>query len=209
MTTKARSTKTTAKKSRSNGSPSKSRSTKSSGNKKQKTLEELLEDNLKDIYSAEMQLIEALPEMADAAYNSELQRAFLKHLEQTKKQFQRLENIFEQFDLDPDEVETCEAMQGLIDEGNKIIEEYEESHVRDSALIIAAQKIEHYEIAAYGSLCELSDVLGYSNIHDLLGRTLEEEESTDEILTEIAVAINDEAKEMSDEEMEHEDDNLS
>jgi|SRR5688572_13139028 len=207
MTTKARS-KTTAKKSRSNTNSPKSRTTKSSNGKKHKTLEELLEDNLKDVYSAELQLIDALPEMADAAHNSELQQAFTNHLEQTKRHLSRLEKVFDKFEIDTDEVETCKAMEGLIEEGKKIINEYEESHVRDSALIIGAQKIEHYEIAAYGSLCELADVLGYSNLHDLLGRTLDEEETTDEELTEIAAAINDEAREMSEGEMEHEDDNF-
>lgn len=209
MATKSRSTRTTAKKSRSNNSNRKNGS--SGAGKKQKTLEELLEDNLKDIYSAEVQLLDALPEMADAAQNEELQNAFTKHYEETLKQVSRLDKVFERFEINPSEVEVCKAMEGLIEEGKKIIEEYEESPVRDSALIIGAQKIEHYEIAAYGSLCELADVLGYSNLHDLLGRSLDEEETTDEDLTEIAVAINDEARELSEsdkedtEEMEAED----
>ncbi|MDQ3052199.1 MAG: ferritin-like domain-containing protein [Bacteroidota bacterium] len=194
MTSKSRASKTPAKKSGSNAQYNK----KSNAGKKQKTLDELLEDNLKDIYSAEVQLLEALPEMADAAQNEDLQDAFTNHYEQTLKQVSRLEKIFDRFDIDISEVEPCEAMAGLIAEGKKIIEEYEESPVRDSALIIGSQKIEHYEIASYGSLCELADVLGYSNLHDLLGRSLDEEENTDELLTEIASDINDEAKEMSD-----------
>jgi ferritin-like metal-binding protein YciE len=196
-------TKTTSKKSGSQQQHS--RDSKSSSGKKQKTLQDLLEDNLKDVYSAEMQLIDALPLMASAAHNPELQEAFSNHLQQTIKHFSNLEKILSQFEIDTNEIETCKAMKGLIEEGKKIIEEYEESHIRDSALIIGAQKIEHYEIAAYGSLCELADVLGYSNLHDLLGQTLDEEESTDEELSEIAVAINDEAKEMSDGEKEHQD----
>jgi len=206
MTTKTRS-KTTAKKTRSR--TTKSQSTKKSGENNEVSLHKLLEDNLKDMYSAEMQLVDALPEMAEAAHNTELEQAFTNHLEQTKTHFSRLEKILEKLDIDTEKIEKCAAMEGLIKENKKLIEEYEESHIRDSALIIGAQKIEHYEIAGYGSLCELADVLGYSNLHDLLGQTLNEEETTDEELTEVAVAINDEAKEMSDGETEYEDENLS
>ncbi len=194
MTSKSRTSEIPAKKSGSKAQYAK----KSSAGKKQKTLDELLEDNLKDIYSAEVQLLDAIPEMADAAQNEELQNAFTLHYEQTLKQVSRLEKVFDRFEIDISDIEPCEAMAGLIEEGKKIIEEYEESPVRDSALIIGSQKIEHYEIAAYGSLCELADVLGYSNLHDLLGRSLDEEENTDELLSEIASDINDEAKEMSD-----------
>jgi ferritin-like metal-binding protein YciE len=97
------------------------------------------------------------------------------------------------------EGETCKAMEGLIEEGQKIIEEFEPGPVRDSALIIGAQKIEHYEIAAYGSLNELAEVLGYHKIADVLDRSLLEEEDTDALLTEIAQEVNDEALEMSNE----------
>jgi ferritin-like metal-binding protein YciE len=178
-----------------------------------KTLQNLLEDGLKDIYSAEMQLAEALPEMAKASYNEDLQDAFTHHLQQTKRHAERLEKVFSKLSIDKGEVETCKAMEGLIAEGKKIIEEYELSPVRDSALIIGAQKIEHYEIASYGSICELCDVLGHHATGELLGRTLNEEEETDELLTDIAQDINDEAYEMStheeetseeDEEDEHE-----
>jgi ferritin-like metal-binding protein YciE len=115
---------------------------------------------------------------------------------------ERLEKIFNRLEIDKSEVESCKAMEGLIEEGNKIIEEYEEGHVRDSALIIGAQKVEHYEIASYGSLCELADVLRYPQIKNLLGRTLDEEEMTDEDLTGLAQEINDEAYEMSQDERE-------
>jgi ferritin-like metal-binding protein YciE len=176
--------------------------TKSSASQKEQTLDGLFKDGLKDIYSAETQLVEALPKMAKAAYSEELQDAFTKHLEETKRHVERLEKIFNRLEIDKSEVESCKAMEGLIEEGNKIIEEYEEGHVRDSALIIGAQKVEHYEIASYGSLCELADVLRYPQIKNLLGRTLDEEEMTDEDLTGLAQEINDEAYEMSQDERE-------
>lgn len=169
--------------------------TKSGTGKKQKTLDELFEDGLKDIYSAETQLVEALPEMVKAAYSEDLQDAISKHLQETKRHVERLEKIFSRMNISKSGVEKCKAMEGLIAENKKIIEEYEESAVRDSALIIGAQKVEHYEIASYGSLCELADVLGYNNIHDLLGRTLDEEEYTDNDLSDLATYINDEAYE--------------
>ncbi len=165
--------------------------------KQTKTLDDLLKDGLKDIYSAEMQLIEALPEMAKACYSEELHEAFTMHLQQTKRHAERIEKIFSRLEIDKSEVEKCAAMEGLIKEGKKIIEEYEEGHVKDSALIIAAQKVEHYEIATYGSLCELCDVSGYHQFATLLGRTLEEEETTDKDLSHIAEMINDEAIEES------------
>lgn len=172
--------------------------------KAHKTLNDLLKDGLKDIYSAERQLTEAIPEVARACNSEELQEAFEKHLQQTRRHVERLEKVMERLGVDPSDEENCEAMEGLISEGREIIEQYEMSPVRDSALIIAAQKIEHYEIAAYGSLCELCDVLGYPKLSDLLGRTLDEEETTDKELSEIAQDINDEAHEMSMEEEEEE-----
>lgn len=160
------------------------------------SLRDLFEENLKDVYSAEKQLLKALPKVAEACYDEELQDAIMEHLEVTKKQVERLEKVFMRLRIDREE-KTCEAMKGLIEENNQIIQEFEEGYVRDSALIIGSQKIEHYEIAAYGSLCELADVLGYYKISDLLGRSLEEEEDTDLYLTDIAQGINDEAYEMS------------
>lgn len=159
---------------------------------KTKTLEELLEDGLKDVYSAEKQLIEALPEIAKAAYDEELEAAFNRHLEQTRKHAERIEKICDRLDIKPSG-KTCKAMEGLIAEGRDLISEYKQSPVRDSALIIAAQKIEHYEIASYGSLCELADVLGHQKIVAILDRTLQEEEATDHLLTDIAHDINDDA----------------
>ena len=185
---------------RSNGP--KSQTQKSSSGKKQKTLENLLEDGLKDIYSAETQLIEALPEMAKAAYSEDLQDAFTNHLNETKRQAERIEKIFSRLGIEKSDTKKCEAMEGLIEEGQKILEEYEEGSVRDSALIIAAQKVEHYEIAAYGSLCELCDVLGYNQIGSTLGRSLDEEKNTDDILNDIAQDVNDDAYEMSEQDKE-------
>ena len=166
--------------------------------KNSKDLHSLLEKGLKDIYSAEKQLVAALPEVIQAADNDDLEEAVTYHLEQTKKHVARLEKIFERLRISKDDSEKCAAMEGLIEEGKKIINEFERGPVRDSALIIGAQKIEHYEIAAYGSLCELADVLGESKIHDLLGRTLDEEEETDENLTDIAKDVNDEAFELAE-----------
>lgn len=170
-----------------------------------KTLDDLFEEGLKDIYNAEKQLLEVLPKMAKAAYSEDLQDAFNKHVEQTRRQSERLEKIFERLDIDKNEEEFCEAMQGLIKEAEQIMNEFDRSPVRDSALIIGSQKVEHYEIASYGSLCELADVLGYTKISDILGRSLQEEEDTDRHLTSIAQDVNDEACEMSYEMEEEEE----
>jgi ferritin-like metal-binding protein YciE len=162
------------------------------------SLEDLLENGLKEVYDAEKRMMKALPTMAKSCYNEDLEDAFNKHLVETRKHIERLEKIFRRLEIPFEDGEsTCEAMIGLISEAEHILENYEDGHVRDSALIIAAQKIEHYEIACYGSLCELSDVLGYWNICDLLGRTLDDEERTDIDLTGIAARINDNAYEMS------------
>lgn len=161
------------------------------------TLQHLLETGLKEIYSAELQLVEALPEVSKACYSEDLQDAIAKHHRQTQRHVERLEKVFKRLHIAIDNDHSCPAMEGLIRECRKVLEEFEESPVRDSALIIAAQKIEHYEIACYGSLCELCDVLGYWNVCDVLGRTLDEEEKTDLELTEIAMHVNDEAFERS------------
>lgn len=163
-----------------------------------KDLHSLLESGLKDIYSAEKQLVNALPEIARAVDNEDLEEAITMHLEQTKKHVARLEKIFDRLRIIKTDSEKCPAMEGLIQEGRKIISEFERGPVRDSALVIGAQKIEHYEIAAYGSLCELADVLGEAKIHDILGRTLDEEEETDENLSDLAKDVNDEAYELEE-----------
>jgi ferritin-like metal-binding protein YciE len=170
------------------------------GKSKKKSLSELFEKELKTAYSAETQLVEALPEIAKAADNEELEQAVNRHLEETRKHVSRIEKVFERLEISKNEIEKCMVMEGLIESGKKIIQEIDRSPVRDSALIIGAQKIEHHEIAVYGSLCELADVLGEDRIRDLLGRTLEEEEEADKLLTEIARDVNDEARELSEQE---------
>lgn len=195
-------TKTLAKKSIaiSNGSSKNGKTVKSKITAKiEHTLEDLFEDNLRDIYNAEKQLVAALPLIAKSTYSEDLENAINDHLNETKKQMERLEKIFDRLDMDTRDVNTCEAMEGLITECKEVMDHFEDGPVRDAALIIAAQKIEHYEIAAYGSLCELADVLGYSKIADILERSLNEEKSADRILSHIAQDVNDEACEMTEE----------
>jgi len=158
------------------------------------SLKKIFEELLQDTYSAEQQLIKALPELAKAAQNEDLQDAFEDHLQQTKRQAERLEKVFSRLQIDKNG-EKCKAMEGLVEEAQKIIKEHEDGVTRDVALIIAAQKVEHYEIAAYGSLVELADVLGLDNIADVLERTLNEEKEADDLLSEIAQDVNDEAYE--------------
>ena len=166
------------------------------------SLKRIFEELLQDTYNAEKQIVKALPELAKAAYNEYLQDAFENHLEQTKRQVERLEKIFDRLKIDKGN-ETCEALEGLVKEAKEIIDEHDKSIVRDVALIIAAQKVEHYEIAAYGSLVELADVLGLNKTADLLERTLNEEKETDSILSDIAQHVNDEAYEESPAEQEY------
>lgn len=166
------------------------------------SLKRIFEELLQDTYNAEKQIVKALPELAKAAYDEQLQDAFETHLEQTKRQVERLEKIFDRLRIDKGN-ETCEALEGLVKEAKEIIDEHEKSIVRDVALIIAAQKVEHYEIAAYGSLVELADVLGLNRTADILERTLNEEKETDDLLSEIAQDVNDEALEESPAEFEY------
>src|SRR3954467_8452930 len=178
---------------------------KASAKKAHRYLEDLLEDGLREIYSAEKQLMQAMPHLVDACYSEDLQDAVKHHMDETRRHMERLERVFRRLELEITGTESCPAMEGLIREVQRVINDYDESPVRDSALIIGAQKIEHYEIACYGSLCELADVLGYWNICDILGRTLDEEEKTDEELTEIAMYVNDDAYEMSEKDDEDEE----
>jgi len=150
-----------------------------------KTLQNLFVSQLQDAYSAETQLTEALPKMASAASSPELKRGFEKHLTETKQQVKRLERVCKMLDCETGG-ETCEAMQGLITEGQEAIAIQGEEHVKDAALICAAQKVEHYEIALYGTLCSWADELGLSDIRNLLHQTLEEEKATDAKLSELA-----------------------
>ena len=161
-------------------------------------LKELYVDELKDLYSAESQLVKALPKLAKAAASEELRAGFEEHLEQTKGHVQRLEQIFEMLDESP-KGKKCKGMEGLIEEGSEIMEEDFEDALLDAALIGAAQRVEHYEIAAYGTVRAFAEELGESEQASLLAETLEEEKETDEKLTELAKQINVEANEGSGE----------
>lgn len=149
-------------------------------------LKELFVDELKDIYWAEKHLTKALPKMQKAATSSELGSAFEKHLAETEGQIQRLEQVFEMLDT-PAKAKKCDAMEGLVKEAQSLMEELPKgTKVRDAGLIIAAQKVEHYEIAAYGSLVQLAKTMGQNDVADLLAQTLEEEKHTDQLLTNLA-----------------------
>ena len=150
-----------------------------------KTLQDLFEDELKDIYSAEKQLLKALPKMAKACSNEDLRAGFEAHLEQTKTHIERIEQAFEMLEKTA-RAKKCKAMEGLIEEGSELMEEDADPDVMDAALIAAAQKVEHYEIATYGTLVTWAKQLGHDEIASLLHETLEEEKETDLKLTELA-----------------------
>jgi ferritin-like metal-binding protein YciE len=154
---------------------------------KLKNLEDLLLHELKDLYSAENQLVKALPKMAKAASNQELKAAFEEHLEQTEGHVERLDEIAEMLGKKLTG-HTCKAMKGLVEEGSDLISEDAAESVRDAGLIGAAQRVEHYEIAGYGTARCLAEQLGHSEIADLLEQTLEEEKETDENLSELATS---------------------
>jgi len=168
-----------------------------------KDLNELFLEELADIYDAEKQLIKALPKMAEQAKAPELQSAFEDHLEQTQEHIKRLEEVFELFEQKP-KAKKCEAMAGLIEEAQDIMKEQATPPVMDAALIAAAQKVEHYEIATYGCLRTWAELLGKDEAIDLLEETLNEEKDVDESLTDIATNINQEANEEGTEEEEKE-----
>jgi ferritin-like metal-binding protein YciE len=156
-------------------------------------MDELFQDELQDLYDAENQIVNALPKMAKAAQSAEVRAALQEHLEVTKRQVQRLDKIFSQMKQQPGE-KMCAGMQGLIEEGEELIEEGEPSAVLDAGLIAAAQKVEHYEIASYGTARTHAQQLGHDEIASLLEQTLEEEKQTDEKLTALAESsINQEA----------------
>src|SRR5579872_165286 len=150
-----------------------------------KTLDDLFVHGLKDIYSAEKQLVKALPKMAKAASSEKLRAGFEEHLEQTRGHVERLETIFKALDASTRGVK-CAAMEGLVEEGAEMIGEDAEPAVRDAGLIAAAQKVEHYEIASYGTLAAFAELLGHSDAVELLRQTLAEEKETDEKLTQLA-----------------------
>lgn len=155
---------------------------------KLQTLEDLFHHELKDLYSAENQLVKALPKMAKAATNPDLQAGFEEHLEQTKGHVERLDKIAGMIGKKLTG-HKCKAMEGLVEEGAELIDEDAEDTVRDAGLIGAAQRVEHYEMAGYGTACALAKKLGLDDAADLLEETLEEEKATDEKLTELAESI--------------------
>ena len=159
---------------------------KKNGSSEGESLKELLLHEIKDIYWAEKHLVKTLPKLEKAATSSELQDAFAEHVKVTEKQVTRLEKVFKLMGEKPS-AKKCEGMKGLTDEADEIKQETEkDSMTRDAGLIISAQKVEHYEIAAYGSLVQLAKTLGMDEVAKLLNETLEEEKKTDEKLTEIA-----------------------
>jgi len=170
-----------------------------------KALKELFIDELKDIYSAENQLIKALPKMAKAATSDDLRAGFEGHLEQTKQHARRIEEICTELGEKPTG-KKCGGMEGLIGEGKEMMDEFE-GDVLDAALISAAQRVEHYEIAAYGTVRTYAELLGHDRAVELLEQTLEEEKETDQKLTELAGAINVEA--INAEGSEDEEDNVN
>jgi ferritin-like metal-binding protein YciE len=156
-------------------------------------MQELLIDELKDLYSAEKQIVRALPKLAKAASSPELQQALLSHLEETKGPVSRLEQISEIVGKKLTG-KTCVGMKGVLEEGSEVLEDTEKGMVRDAALIAASQRVEHYEMAGYGSAREFAKLLGHSDIAALLDETLAEEKNADKKLSVISKQINAEAK---------------
>jgi ferritin-like metal-binding protein YciE len=154
---------------------------------KEKSLEDLFLMTLKDIYYAEKQILRALPKMAKAAESDELRQAFEKHRGETEGQVRRLEQVFEIIGKKA-AGKTCEAIQGLIEEGKEVMEDFAESEALDAGLVAAAQAVEHYEISRYGTLRTWAQELGLKNAVKLLDETLQEEKKTDQLLTELAEA---------------------
>ena len=152
------------------------------------TLKQLYIEELRDLYSAENQLLKALPKMAKGASSEELKLAFENHLDQTKVHVERLEEIFERLDETP-KGKTCQAMKGLVEEGSEILGEDGEESVLDAGIIAAAQKVEHYEIASYGTVRTFAQLLGEDEAAELLQETLDEEGEADKLLTQLAQEI--------------------
>jgi ferritin-like metal-binding protein YciE len=154
---------------------------------KDKNINDLFFDTLKDIYFAEKQILKALPKMAKAANSDKLRAAFEKHHGETEGQVERLEKIFELIDKPP-RSKTCDAIQGILDEGKEIMEEYKGSEALDAGMLAAAQAVEHYEISRYGTLKQWAQQLGMKEAAGLLDETLQEEKKTDESLSALAEA---------------------
>ncbi|HMC75557.1 MAG TPA: ferritin-like domain-containing protein [Vicinamibacterales bacterium] len=153
----------------------------------EKAFTELFEDQIKDLYSAEKQIVAALPKMAKNTTNPQLKAAFLKHLEETKGHVARLEQIADELDFTP-RGKKCKGAEGLIEEGKEAMEEFEDETL-DAALIGAAQRVEHYEIAAYGTARAHAELLGFTKAARLLQQTLDEETRTDKKLSQLAESI--------------------
>jgi ferritin-like metal-binding protein YciE len=156
------------------------------------TIEDLFLDELKDLYSAEKQITKALPKMVKAASTPELSQAFASHLEETKGHVERLEKIFDLLGK-RGTGKTCEGMKGVLEEGAEVIQELEKGAVRDAGLISAAQRVEHYEIAGYGTVRSMAELLNKPELVNLLEQTLKEEKAADEKLTGISESVNEEA----------------
>ena len=154
------------------------------------TLHQLFLEQLKDLYSAETQLIDALPKMAEAAHSPELKQGFQTHLQETRGHASRIEQIFQELEEGKPTGKTCQAMKGLIKEGSETIHENATPEVKDAALIAAAQRVEHYEIAGYGTVRAYAQLMGHTNAVKLLQATLDEESATDKKLTDAALKIN-------------------
>jgi ferritin-like metal-binding protein YciE len=157
------------------------------------SLRDLMIDELKDLYSAEHQILTALPKMIKKATSSDLKQGFEKHLKETEGQVERLEKIFQQLDQSP-KGKKCKGMEGVIEDGKDLMEKDAEPEVMDAGLIGAAQHVEHYEIAGYGCARTYADLLGLNDISALLQQTLNEEKATDEKLSQLARGINGQAE---------------
>jgi ferritin-like metal-binding protein YciE len=162
--------------------------TKTKTKQHEKQLDELFHETLKDIYYAEKKILTALPKMAKAAQTEELAAAFEKHAEETEVQIERLEQVFAMIDESP-KGKTCEAINGLVDEGKEIMSDFKNSPAHDAGLLAAAQSVEHYEISRYGTLRTWAEKLNLPDAVRLLEETLEEEKNTDELLTQLATAV--------------------
>jgi len=157
------------------------------------TINDLFLEELKDLYSAETQITRALPKMAKAASSEKLRHAFESHLEETKEHVSRLQQIFETLGKSG-KGKTCEGMKGLLSEGSEMMNEAEEGDVRDAAMISAAQRVEHYEMAGYGTVRSYAELLGLSDAVELLEATLGEEKAADQKLTQISKTVNSHAQ---------------
>jgi len=168
------------------------------------TARELFTDELKDMYSAEKQAVRAYPRIAKVVQSAELKQALQEHLEQTKQHVERLDQVFEILEKRPTG-KTCKGMKGLLEEASEKVDEIEKGSILDAALIGALQRVEHYEISAYGTVATLAEAMGENDIHELLAETLQEEKATDQRLTEVSMTVNSEALEEGQEEEEEED----